>query len=278
MGEVTDVRVQRALHAMLAGDAPGLQAAIDADPDNVTLAWGENTLLEWVTQPTHGITDDIVAVLIASGSKLERALNLAGCWDLARLCGQLLAAGADPAARADAGITPLESAALHGSTRSADVLVTHGLHRPSLWLAAACGQLDRVEGWVTADGVLVGDPGPYRPDLADVGHPPGRARTDDPVEIVGEALVFAGANNRMDVVDHLLAGGADLNARPYLNTTALHLAIMFHNADAVVGLLARGAATSILDDRYESDARGWAQACLDEDDPASVRIAELITA
>ena len=233
MPEIDDPRVQPALHAMLADDAPGLRSAIEADSEIVAITWGENTLLEWVTQPPHGISDEIVETLIDAGSFLDRALNLAGCWNLDRLCSQLLAAGADPAATADAGITPLESAALHGSTRSADVLARQGLHRPSLWVAAATGQVAAVQGWVSADGELLKSPGPYRPNLADVGHPPGQPPTDDPDEIIGEALVFAGANNRMGAVDYLVAGGADIDARPYLNTTALHLAIMFTNPDAV---------------------------------------------
>jgi ankyrin repeat protein len=88
--------------------------------------------------------------------------------------------------------------------------------------------------------------------------------------------VFAGANNRMRVVDFLVVGGADIDARPYLNTTALHLAIMFTNTDAVAGLLERGASTDISDDRYHSDARGWAQACLHGGNPTSQRVAELL--
>lgn len=279
MPEIDDPRVQPALHAMLAGDAAHahvLRTAIRADPEIVTITWGENTLLEWVTQPPHGISDEIIETLIGAGSLLDRALNLAGCWNLDRLCSQLLAAGADPAATADAGITPLESAALHGSTRSADVLIRQGLHRPSLWLAAASGQLAAVQDWVGADGELLKSPGPYRPNLADVGHPPGQPPTDNPSEIIAEALVFAGANNRMGVVDYLVAGGTDIDARPYLNTTALHLAIMFTNPDAVAGLLDRGASRDIPDDQHHSDARGWAQACRHDDNPTSQRVAELL--
>lgn len=276
MPEIDDPRVQPALHAMLAGDAPGLRSAIAADPEIAAISWGENTLLEWITQPPHGISDEIVETLIVAGSLLDRALNLAGCWNLDRLCSQLLAAGADPAATADAGITPLESAALHGSTRAADVLIRQGLHRPSLWLAAASGQLATVQDWVSVDGELLKSPGPYRPNLADVGHPPGPPPTDDPNVILEEALVFAGANNRMGVVDYLVAGGADIDARPYLNTTALHLAIMFTNPDAVAGLLDRSISRDIADERHHSDASGWAQACLRDDNSASRRVAQLL--
>ncbi len=278
MAAIDDLRVQPALHAMLASDADGLRTAIETDPEIVDIRWGDNTLLEWTTQPPHGIADEIIEVLIRGGSALDRALNLAGCWNLDHLCRQLLEAGADPAATADAGITPLESAALHGSTRSADVLAGLGLHRPSLWLAAAAGQLHRVQEWVDPDGHLLRTPGPYRPNLADVGHPPGRSLTNQPAEIIGEALVFAGANNRMDVVDYLTAGGTDIDARPYLDTTALHLAILFRNPEAVTGLLARGASRDILDSRHGSDALGWAHACLSDDDAASRQIAEVLTA
>lgn len=275
MADISDQRVQPALQAMLTADPDGLQAAIDADPEIVGISWGENTLLEWVTQPPHGIAPEIVDVLIANGAGLDRVLNLAGCWNLPELCDRLLAAGADPTARADAGITPLESAAMHGSTDAADVLVAHGLHRPSLWLAAASGLLSKVQDWVAPDGELLGPAGPYRPNWADVGRPPGAAPTDDPAEIIGEAFVFAAANARIAVAGYLLDAGADINSRPYRNTTGLHLAIQFHKPDAVAYLLANGAATHINDDQYNSDAHGWAQACLD-DTPTSRQIAELV--
>lgn len=274
MADVSDERVQPALHAMLTADTDALQAATDADPEIVAISWGENTLLEWVTQPPHGVAPAIVDVLIANGAALDRALNLAGCWNLSELSHQLLAAGADPAAQADAGITPLESAAMHGSTDAADVLAAHGLHRPSLWLAAAAGLLSEVQSWLSAGGELLRPAGP-RPNWADVGRPAGAAPTDDPAEIIGEAFVFAAANGRIGVADHLLVAGADINARPYRNTTGLHLAIQFHKADAVAYLLTNGAATNINDDQYDSDAHGWAQACLD-DGPASQQIAELL--
>ena len=166
------------------------------DPGVVNLRVGDDTMLELMTQPEAGPpSTEMVDVLICAGADLDRALNLAGCWNLADLCTQLLAAGADPAARADAGITPLESAALHSSTEAADVLVAHGLHRPTLWLAAAAGLLPEVRRWVAPDGSLLANPGPCRPNWADVGRPAGTPPTDDPAEVVGEAFVFAALNS-----------------------------------------------------------------------------------
>lgn len=265
-----DERIQPALHALLTEDVDGLRAALEADPGVVNLRVGENTMLEWMTQPEGGApSPEMVAVLIDAGAYLDRALNLAGCWNLADLCIQLLAAGADPAARADAGITPLESAAMHSSTEAADVLVAHGLHRPSLWLAAAAGRLSDVQRWVAADGSLLADPGPYRPNWADVGRPADAPPTNDSAEIVGEALVFAALNGRRAVVDYLLDAGADIDARPYRNTTGLHFAIQFQRSEMVRHLLDRGASVTIEDANYGSNASGWAQACDDGSDTAA---------
>lgn len=259
----TDERITPALDAFLSGDTNRLQAVIDADPDITDLSWNGNTLLEWATQPPHGVDPTVIDTLITNGAHLDRALNLAGCWNLADICRQLLAAGADPTARADADITPLESAALHGSIDSADVLIEHGLHRPTLWLAAATGQLDLVTDWVSPDGELRRPAGLYRANWADVGHPPGPAPTDDPTEIIGEALVLAAANGRTTVVDYLLDAGAEIDARPYNNTTGLHFAILFAKPDMVAHLIERGASATIEDDNHHSDAAGWANTCLD---------------
>ena len=265
-----DERVQPALHAVLTSDVDGLRAALRADPGAVDLKVGADTMLELMTQPEGGSpSPEIVEVLIDAGAHLDRALNLAGCWNLADLCTQLLAAGADPAARADAGITPLESAAMHSSTEAAGVLVAHGLHRRTLWLAAAAGLLAEVQRWVRPDGSLLADPGPYRPNWADVGRPAGASPTDDPAEIVGEALVFAAFNNQRAVVDYLLHAGADIDSRPYRDTTALHFAIQFQRRDMVRHLLDRGASTAIEDANFNSTAAGWANACDDGSEAAA---------
>ena len=269
-------RSTRALRAARAGNADDLGTFLDADPRLVRAQIRGNTILEWLTQPGFAPPDpQVVDVLIESGSELDRALNLAGCWNLPDMCAQLLAAAADPSARADSGITALESAAMHSSIEAADLLVGHGLHRPSLWLAAAAGQLVAVQDWTGPDLTLKRDPGPYRPDWADVGRPTGGPRPDDPTEIIAEAFVFAALNDRRPVVEHLLGIGADIDSRPYRNTTGLHFAIQFKRAEMVRLLLERGASAAIRDDVFGADAAGWARAC-DDGSPESATIAELI--
>ena len=73
MADNGDERVQPALHALLSGDIDGLRAALEADPGVVNLRVGENTMLEWMTQPEGGVpSPELVAVLIDAGAYLDR--------------------------------------------------------------------------------------------------------------------------------------------------------------------------------------------------------------
>lgn len=266
MSIVSDERIQPALHALLSNDAEGLRAALRADPALVNAVWNGNTLLEWATQPPHGIGRECIAVLIDAGASLDRALGLAGCWNLAELCTQLLDAGADPTSfESDVSpITPLESAAMHGSTAAADVLVEHGLHRPTFWLAAATGRLELVTEWVSEDGTLHRHPGEYRPNWAHVGRPEAPAPVDDPSQILGEAFTFAAANDRSAVVDYLLACAVPIDAAPYRGITGLHLAIQFAKPAMVEHLLECGASTTAVDDEWKATPAKWAEVCADD--------------
>lgn len=262
-----DDRVQPALHALLLSDSDALATALRADPDVVKIRVGENTMLEWVTQPDFTIDRDCVRHLIDHGAEVDRALNLAACFNEAGLVVQLLDSGADPTKRADAGITPAESAAMHGSAEALDVLrERHAVHRHALWLVAAAGDSAAVSSFFD-NGSLRDVAGAYRPNFADVGRAPTDPPGDTPADLIDEAFVFALANGRTGIGDYLLAHGADIDARPYRNTTALHLAIQFRKLDAVLWLLGRGASADIRDDTHGSNAAGWATACDDGSAP-----------
>lgn len=270
MPTVSDDRIEPALHALLAGDAAGLRTALDADLEIVNAVWKGNTLLEWATQPPQDIEPACIDILVEAGASLDRALGLAACWNLADLCSRLIAAGADPTSLCDqdSPITPLESAAMHGSTEAADALIEHGLHRPALWSAAATGQLDLVAEWVSSDGALLKPAGDYRPIWAHVGRPEAPPPTDDPEEILGEALTFAALNDRIDIVDYLLAAGVPIDAAPYRGITALHFAVQHAKRGTVEHLIAHGASLNATDDEWNATPARWATEC---DDGSSER-------
>jgi hypothetical protein len=84
----------------------------------------------------------------------------------------------------------------------------------------------------------------------------------DPAQIVGNALVYAAAWDRAEVVDFLLDRGAEINLIPagfdYAGT-ALHYAA-FHGLRAMVDrLLSRGADPSVRDTKVDSFPEGWAE-------------------
>ena len=98
MSDRDDERIQPALHALLTGDVDGLGVALEADLGVVNLRVGDDTMLELMTQPEAGTpSPEMVEVLIGVGADVDRALNLAGCWNLADLCTQLLAAAIEDA-------------------------------------------------------------------------------------------------------------------------------------------------------------------------------------
>lgn len=266
MDTVSDERIQPALHALLAGDADGLRAVLATDTELIDAVWNDNTLLEWATQPPHGIDPTCIDVLIDAGASLDRALGLAGCWNLPDLCTRLLEAGADPTSLCDdtSPITPLESAAMHGSTRSANVLIEYGLHRPTLWLAAATGQVDLVTDWISPARDLLMPPGPYRPIWAHVGRPEAPPPAEEHDQILGEALIFATLNDRTEVVDYLLDIGVPIDAAPYRGITSLHFAVQYAKPNMVEHLIARGAPLEARDHEWNATPRRWAEVCNDD--------------
>lgn len=247
-----------------------------------------------------GMADDlaIVSLLLERGADPNRGndygwtkLHNAGysndC-DLARL---MLAAGArtDLFARGDGG-TPLVAALFWGHREVAELL---GREPVNLRVAAGLGDLELIRE-------LVGRPqagahrGFYRPHG---GFPAGQP-SDDPQEVLDEALVWAAKSDRDEAIRLLVELGAGVDADPYRGTaltwaaangrvasirtlielgadanhrgtfggpshgdgvTAIHLAAQSGQREAVVALLELGADPLILDNLHGGNALGWAR-------------------
>ena len=282
-----------AYRAIEANDRESLVELVDRFPDLVAQRGTNGNDL-------FGMAGDlsIVSLLIERGAQINRGndygwtkLHQAGygndC-DLARL---LLAAGArtDLSARGDGG-TPLIAALFWGHREVAELL---GSEPGNLRAAAGLGNLELIRQ-------LAGTPaagahrGFYRPH----GGFPVWQPTDDPQEVLDEALVWAAKSGRVEAVRVLVEVGAHVDADPYRGTpltwaavngrvdavralvelgadpdrrgtfggpshgqgvTAIHLAAQAGRREAVVALLDVGADPLILDDLHGGSALGWAR-------------------
>ena len=106
-------------------------------------------LLEWIARPPIGSTVDITATLIDAGSHLDRALDLAGFWNLEsfQLSSYASLSARPQRARQRQLPRPLREspgARLNEGCRRS--FRRPGLHQPVVVSHAATGQLDQVRG------------------------------------------------------------------------------------------------------------------------------------
>jgi ankyrin repeat protein len=281
-----------AYRALEAGDARRLTELLDRHPELVdTRGTNGNDLLGMAG------SIELTQLLLERGADVNRGndhgwtkLHQAGYGNDVELARLLLAAGArsDLSARGDGG-TPLVVALFWGHREVAELL---GLAPRNLRVAAGLGRGDLIEE-------LVGTPaaGAQRAFYRPHGGFPAWQPSDDPQEVLDEALVWAAKSGRTEVLDALLAHGARIEADPYRGTaltwaavngrvdtvrrlvelgadpnrrasfggpdhgegvTALHLAAQSGRADTVDALLALGADPTIRDSLHGGDAAGWA--------------------
>ena len=247
-----------------------------------------------------------VQLLLAAGADPNQPndrgwtpLHQAGYRNDPEMAALLLDAGASPTVSAHGeGGTPLTVAMFWGNREAAAVLARGGITPNNLRIAAALGRVDLVQQCFTADGLLTNDAMAarafYRPHS---GFPSWRP-SDDPQEVLDEALVWAAKSDSVSVMPLLLEHGARVNADPYrgtpliwaadagrlnaarwlldhgaevnlcatfggpghgLGVTALHLAAQSNQAAMVELLLERGADPSIEDALYRATPLGWAR-------------------
>ena len=240
----------------------------------------------------------IVSLLLARGADPNRGndygwtkLHQAGYGNDRELASLMLDAGArtDLFARGEGG-TPLVAALFWGHREVAPLL---GREPVNLRVAAGLGDLAQIR-----DLVGTHQAGAYRGFYRPHGGFPAWNPSDDPQEVLDEALVWAAksdreqalrllvefgarvdadpyrgtalawaaANGRVDSIRTLVALGADVDRRGTFGgpshgegVTAIHLAAQSGQRDAVVTLLELGADPLIQDKLHGGNALGWAR-------------------
>ena len=282
-----------AYRAVEDGDLERLRALLDEHPELVRQRGTNGNDL-------FGMAGDLdsTRLLLERGADVNRGndygwtkLHSAGYSNNRELAEFLLAAGArtDLHARGDGG-TPLVVALFWGHREVVDLL---GLEPRNLRVAAGLGRIDLIDELV-GTAAAGAHRGFYRPH----GGFPAWVPSDDPQEILDEALVWAAKSDRVEAIERLVGLGADVEADPYRGTpltwaaangrvasvrllvalgadvnrlgtfggpdhgqgvTALHLAAQTGRVEAVEALLELGADPTIRDAVHGGTPAGWAQ-------------------
>lgn len=304
------------------GDWVGARSLLERHPDLVRArGTNGNTLINLACSLTPSAPADLatgphagdhrlapVRQLLAAGADV-RAPNDRGWTPLHQaayrndpeMAALLLEAGAPHDAEAHGeGGTPLAVALFWGHREVSAVLAERGVAPGNLRMAAGLGRPDLVVGCFDGAGALTAAAragrGFYRPH----GGFPAWRPSDDPGEVLDEALVWAAKADRVHVLPLLVARGARIDADPYRGTpllwaaangrveaarwlldhgadvnrratfggpshgegvTALHLAAQNDHADMVRLLLDRGGDPGAMDALHRSTPAGWAEHC-----------------
>lgn len=292
---------RRAYVALEAGDVDGVRAVLERFPE---LAQASGTNGNALINMASSV--DMMALLLDAGAAVDHPnahgwtpLHQAAYGDDAEVARFLLERGApaDVSARG-AGGTPLVVALFWGHRCVTEVLAAAGRHPDNLRVAAGLGDVERIRDLVPSPGAPSEAAGALRGFYRPHGGFPAREPSDDPQEILDEALSWAARAGRVEAIEALVVLGADVSADVYRGTaltwaaavdraeaierlvvlgadpdqratfggpshgegvTALHIAAQAGNAAAVDALLAAGADPSLRDALHDGPASGWAR-------------------
>jgi ankyrin repeat protein len=292
---------RRAFRAIQAHDRAELGTLLDRYPGLLSARGTNGNDLLGLATGDHAIVAELLARGADPSSANDRGwtpLHQAGYGNDTALARLLLAAGArsDLSGHGEGG-TPLAAALFWGHREVAELLAEREVVPPNLRIAAGLGRMDLIRALTNDDGSLREAAGAARGFYRPHSGFPIWEPSDDPQEILDEALVWAAKSDRVDVLGPLVELGADVNGDPYRGTpltwaaakgrlaalarllelgadvnrkgtfggpdhgqgvTALHLAAQSGERAAVEALLAAGGDVMIADEIHGGRPSGWA--------------------
>lgn len=259
------------------------EAVEKGDVEAVAAALSENAELVAARPEPNGNTPlhvaaysgqaEVARLLIDAGADVEatagegwRPLHNAAANDgLMSVLEVLIYAGSDVTAEAcGEGGTPLAHALSYGLREPSERLARERVCPENLRIAAGLGRVDLIERMVGPDGSLSPEARRGRGFYRHHAEFPEWQPSDDPQEILDEALTYAAHCGRVDAIDLLIVKGANVNGRPYY-ATPLHQAVIRGEREAVERLLAHGADPTIRDGQHGGRAYDWTHYSRDPD-------------
>lgn len=189
--------------AVQRGDAPTVQRLLQTDANLIHATDNDGrTALHWTAEKDHA---EVATVLLNAGADIE--------------------------ARTSWGASPLDWAAVLGSSNVANLLLARGASGLTLITAVSLGMISEVS-----------------PDHRIGRRPEGSSASGS-----------AGRNGYTDVAAYLLDRGAVIDAKGVFGGTALHWAAINGKKEMVEFLVARGASLNLKDATFDATPEGWAR-------------------
>ena len=240
------------------GDVPRLRAMLAERPELAT-----RPMEHWCDHRRGADPLGYLAMLRFDARRLGLPAELPNVGEMARM---LLAAGAYVDGPPGASETTLMTAASYGDPEVAGILVEAGADLTSTAAPHAGGvpggtalRHAAVFGMTAVVDLLVASGSPIT-DLAEAaaaGDVTGRLTPQPPLAERVYALRLAAGNERLSVIDELLAAGTPVDGLDADGSTALHEAAYYGRPASVRHLLAAGADPNLRDTTYRSTPLGW---------------------
>ncbi len=256
-----DERFHPAQAALAVGDVERLASLLKADPGLAAARSQRShpTILQCLvlTMPPVGVLDDLIDLLANHGAELTDPLIAASGIDNVRAIEKLLDLGAR--IEGNGRWSPLEEAVYFGNEAAVSLLLERGAAVVNLRTAAALGDMEAL-------GRCFDDRGDLSAAAGEIAWPfsspiPEAVRRDRE-HMLGNALVYAAAWGQAEVVEHLIAHGAQVNLIPagfdYAGTP-LHYAAHRGQREMVDQLLSEGADPAIRDTKIGKLPEDWAE-------------------